>query len=305
MIRLPFENLKLTDEEKALTSFTLTVGSGTGTGFYYIDNISINWVGKTIVKTPEEKKEIFDGELDKFINGMMKTSEGYVKAWDAISEPMSDNDEYMLRSAKTESNTSGNFYWQDYLGDNYARYVVSLARKYHEEFGGNASDLKLFVNESGLETPDSRKCERLVEMITQWEKDGTKFDGIGTQMRVNYSLDATQQAKNEAAIDNMFGLLAASGKLIKVSELTISIVQANGVPLNEVDVTNEHTWAISEYYNYIVRKYFETIPAAQRYGITVWNPIGRLSLWNSSYNRLTPYAGFAKGLQGKNVTGSN
>lgn len=303
LIQLPFASLNLSEEEKASNSFRLTIGSATGTGNYYIDNIAINWSGETIVKTPQEKEEIFKGELEKFIDGMMTASGGYAKSWNVVNEPMSDLDVYMLRSAATEY-AHTNFYWQDYLGDNYARYAVDYARKYHQEHGGNPDELKLFVNEYGLETPNSHKCDRLIQMIDQWEEDGiTRIDGIGTQMRTIYSLDPTQQAENEAAIINMFNRLASTGKLIKISELTLGIQLANGTPLQSANMTFEHAMAISEYYNFIVRKYFEIIPASQRDGITIWNPNSELGLWDNRYNRSIQYPGFAAGLEGKDATG--
>ena len=297
LIQLPFADLKLSEEEKSLTSFKLTVGSATGTGDYYIDNIAINWSGKTIVKTPEEKVEIFSDELERYIDGMMSASRGYIKSWNIVNEPMSDYDFYMLKSATTEQNQSG-FYWQDYLGDNYARDVVAYARKYHQEYGGNPDELKLFVNDYGLESPDSDKCSRLIQMINQWEEDGvTYIDGIGTQMRIAYSLDPIQQMKNEQAIVNMFTVLASSKKLIRISELTIDVLQANGIPLDASNLTFEYAMEVSDFYTFIIRKYFEVIPAEQRGGVVIWNPNSTFGLWDNMYNRSIPYTGFALGLE--------
>ena len=66
---------------------------------------------------------------------------------------------------------------------------------------------------------------------------------------------------------------------------------------------------MAEFYQFIIEKYFEIIPAAQRYGITQWcatdspadsgwrggEPVG---LWDINYNRKPTYAGFANGLAG-------
>lgn len=56
-------------------------------------------------------------------------------AWDIVNEPLSgsdsDGDElYDLQSAKNvpEAEAKNNFYWQDYLGENYVRTAVELAR---------------------------------------------------------------------------------------------------------------------------------------------------------------------------------
>nr|AIA93023.1 CAZy families GH10 protein [uncultured Bacteroides sp.] len=61
----------------------------------------------------QRQKEILTTALDTWINGLMESCNGYVTTWNAINEPMSDNDNYMLRSASNELNSS-NFYWQDY-----------------------------------------------------------------------------------------------------------------------------------------------------------------------------------------------
>lgn len=66
----------------------------------------------------------------------------------------------------------------------------------------------------------------MINWIKRWESDGeTKIDGIGTQMHVSYILNEADQKKQEESIVNMFELLAASGKLIKITELDMGIVE--------------------------------------------------------------------------------
>lgn len=256
--------------------------------------------------TPEEKADTLTWAMEQWIKGMMEACDGYVKAWDVINEPMSDGQPSELKSDLTHADAS-NFYWQDYLGKDYARVAVKLARQY----GGD--DLKLFINDYNLEAAynANAKCVGLINMIEYWESDGiTKIDGIGTQMHVTYSLNPETQQKNEEAVVNMYTLLAATGKLIKVSELDMGIADANGETILTENVTEEQHKAMSEYYKFILKKYFEIIPATQRYGITQWaatdsptdsgwragQPIG---LWDLNYNRKHTYAGFANGLSGK------
>jgi endo-1,4-beta-xylanase len=68
-------------------------------------------------------------------------------------------------------------------------------------------------------------------------------------------------------IAEMFKLLAATGKLVKITELNVGV----GVTTNEA--TEEDYVAQAEMCQYIIEKYMEIIPAAQRYGITVWSPV--------------------------------
>lgn len=276
-----------------------------------------------IVEMPDEKKKmVLTNALEDWIKGMMAAckenpniEEGesagatLVKAWDVVNEPMSDRYPSQLKSAATEGeeNAAQSFYWQDYLGKEYAREVVKFARKY----GGE--DLKLFVNDYNLEAAynNNAKCQGLIDMIAYWEADGvTIIDGIGTQMHVSYSLNPEEQAKNEACVVKMFQLLAASGKLVKISELDMGILDESGTEIKTENVTLEQQKLMSDYYQFIISKYFEIIPQSQRYGITQWSPadspVGSgwraglpIGLWNLNYDRKPTYAGFANGLAGK------
>lgn len=291
---------------------------------YYFDDIEFGIQKKAegIPLTPEEKKEVLINELERWIKGMMEACGGSVTAWDVVNEPISGggddgNGNYALQSATNpDDNGVGgqNFYWQDFLGDDYVRIPIKFARKYFAENGGNSGDLKLFINDYNLESwwDNNKKVKSLINWIKRWESDGeTKIYGIGTQMHVSYILNEADQKKQEESIVNMFELLAASGKLIKITELDMGIVEkAFGEGIKTELVTFEQYQKMSDFYKFIIQKYFEIIPVAQQYGITQWaatdspadsgwrkgQPIG---LWDLNYNRKHTYAGFADGLAGK------
>lgn len=291
---------------------------------YYFDDIEFGIQKKAegIPLTPEEKKKVLTNELERWIKGMMEACGGSVTAWDVVNEPISGggddgNGNYALQSATNpDDNGVGgqNFYWQDFLGDDYVRIPIKFARKYFAENGGNSGDLKLFINDYNLESwwDNNKKVKSLINWIKRWESDGeTKIDGIGTQMHVSYILNEADQKKQEESIVNMFELLAASGKLIKITELDMGIVEkAFGEGIKTELVTFEQYQKMSDFYKFIIQKYFEIIPVAQQYGITQWaatdspadsgwrkgQPIG---LWDLNYNRKHTYAGFADGLAGK------
>lgn len=291
---------------------------------YYFDDIEFGIQKKAegIPLTPEEKKEVLTNELERWIKGMMEACGGSVTAWDVVNEPISGggddgNGNYALQSATNpDDNGVGgqNFYWQDFLGDDYVRIPIKFARKYFAENGGNSGDLKLFINDYNLESwwDNNKKVKSLINWIKRWESDGeTMIDGIGTQMHVSYILNEADQKKQEESIVNMFELLAASGKLIKITELDMGIVEkAFGEGIKTELVTFEQYQKMSDFYKFIIQKYFEIIPVAQQYGITQWaatdspadsgwrkgQPIG---LWDLNYNRKHTYAGFADGLAGK------
>lgn len=301
-------------------AFNLNVDKNAVT--YYFANIvwESEEKGNTIPLTPAEKKDTLTWAMNNWVEGMMKATGGYVTTWDVVNEAIAgggDDGEgfYPLQSAKNVSaeDAKNNFYWQDYLGsEDYVRIVIAAARKYYAENGGTAP-LKLFINDYNLESDwdDNKKAKSLVHWIEKWESDGvTKIDGIGTQMHVSCHANAAMQKSKEEHVVKMFEILAKSGKLVKISELDMGYVDEDGKSVKTADMTEAQHKAMAEYYKFIVKKYFEIIPAAQRYGITQWcatdspgdsgwrggEPVG---LWDANYNRKHTYAGFADGLAGK------
>ena len=181
------------------------------------------------------------------------------------------------------------------------------------------------MNDYNLESDwdQNHKVKSLVEWIKIWEAKGkelgwnTKIDGIGTQMHISYYENEQIQQSKKNAIENMFKIMAASGKLVRVSELDMGYVDANGktvttemlqkLPIAERLAKEK---AMGDFYKWIIQKYFEIVPTAQQYGITQWcitdspadsgwrkgEPVG---LWTIDYQRKPAYAGFAEGIGGK------
>lgn len=299
-------------------SFIFNIGNYVGD--LYIDDVRLYYetAGGEIEKTPEEKKEILTNAMDAWITGIMNATGGYVTAWDAVNEAISGEDGdgdgfYDLQSAEN-GDPSTNFYWQDYLGsEDYVPIVTQLATQRFEEAGGDPSQLKLFINDYNLESwwDGNKKLKSLIHWIDVWEAKGAKIDGIGTQMHVSYILNPTDQKKQEDAIVNMFQMMAATGKLIKISELDMGVVEnAFGTGKKTEEVTYEEQLKMADFYKFIIEKYFEIIPQAQQYGITQWcctnspadsgwrggEPCG---LWDLNYSRTPSYGGFANGLAGQ------
>ena len=289
---------------------------------YYFDDISfeIEGEGDRIPLTDEEKKDTLTWAMDQWITGIMNATGGYVTTWEAVNEAVgggADNDGdgfFDLQSATTSDDPANNFYWQDYLGPkDYVPIVTKLAAQRFEEAGGDPSQLKLFINDYNLESwwDGNQKLKSLIHWIQVWEANGAKIDGIGTQMHVSYILNPTDQKAQEDAIVNMFQLMAATGKLIKISELDMGIVEnAFGTAKKTEEVTYEEQLKMADFYKFIIEKYFEIIPQAQQYGITQWcctnspadsgwRPGEPVGLWDANYSRTPSYGGFANGLAGK------
>lgn len=299
------------------SAIAFNISSAAAGGAFYIDDVVFEKIvsSNTVPMTPEEKAEVLTAEMERWIKGMMEATQGKVSAWDVVNEAISGGpwgQRYALQSAATTEDPSNKFFWQDYLGDNFARIPVRFARQYFEENGGNPSDLKLFVNDYNLESDwdDNQKLKSLISWIEQWESDGvTRIDGIGSQMHISYHMNPATQKSKEDHIVKMLELMAATGKLVRITELDMGICDANGNAIKTSDVTFEQQQLMAEHYKWIIQKYFEIIPSAQQYGICQWaqtdsqegsgwragEPIG---LWNLDYCRKPAYGGFAEGLEG-------
>ena len=325
-----FPTIKVTTDWKEVDVATLCNGDnasrlllniGKYAGTLYIDDFEVYYTksSNTIPLTDEEKKNILTPVLQKWIYGMMEATEGKVKAWEVVNEAISGEDKngdgyYDLQSATrgtvSADDAKNNFYWQDYLGDiDYVRTAVAAARKGFADAGGNPEELKLFINDYNLETAydDNKKLKSLIHWIEEWEKDGTKIDGIGSQMHVTCSMDPAKQKKNEDAYVNMLNLMVGSHKLVRISELDMGLEDKNGNLVNTTDMTEEEHKAMRAYYEFIVKKYLEIVPENQQWGICQWCatdspansgwraglPVG---LWDLDYYRKHTYGGFAAGL---------
>ena len=295
-------------------------------GDIYIKNIKFEgYKGATVPLTKEEMHDTLVYAMDKWIKGMMEACDGKVKAWDLVNEAISGGGDdgqgnYLLQHS-TAYNPSGNpdatwdvggdnFYWQDYMGDlEYVRQACRLARTY------GPKDVKLFINDYNLESDwdDNKKVKSLINWIKKWEADGvTKIDGIGTQMHISCYEDANLMKSAKDHITKMFELMAASGKLVRVSEMDMGYVRGSnkwGGSIKTSQVTEAEHKKMADFYEWIFKEFFRIVPPEQQWGICQWcttdapensgwrggEPVG---IWDLSYYRKHVYAGFVRGLGG-------
>lgn len=265
----------------AATRNRLIFSYGEFAGTVYIDDVVVSSSravgGKTTIveKTALEKELIIRGAMTKWISEMVTHCKDGVTSWDVVNEPMDDGRPYELKTAVGRSNIAPDeFFWQDYLGKDYAVEAFKLARQY-----GNPNDIH-FINDYNLEF-SLDKCRGLIEYVRYIESKGARVDGIGTQMHISINADTSR-------IKQSLQLLAATGKLIKISELDI------GVGVRTTEATAEHYQKQADMYRFVIEQYFEIIPAAQRYGITLWSP--RDSPANSSWRAGEPIGIWTEGL---------
>ncbi len=129
-------------------------------------------------------------------------------------------------------------------------------------------------------------------------------------MHISCYMNPQTQESKKKAIEESFKLMAETGKLVRISELDMGLVDESGNDVNTADVTEEQHHAMAELYTWIIKKYKEIIPASQQWGICQWcatdspassgwranQPVG---LWDQNYYRKHTYAGFADGLSGE------
>ena len=309
------------DYKPVLDNNFLLLQCGDFVGDIFVKSIKFEgYQGKMIPRTQEERHDALVEAMDKWIKGMMEACDGKVKAWDLVNEAIAGegNDgegNYELQhSAGYKSGTwdvgGDAFYWQDHLGDlDYVRQACRLARKYGPE------DVKLFINDYNLESDwdDNKKVKSLVNWIKKWEADGvTKIDGIGTQMHISCYEDANLMKSAKDHITKMFEIIAASGKLCRVSEMDMGYVRGSnkwGGSVKTDQLTEAEHKKMADFYEWIFKEFFRIIPPAQQWGICQWCPTDApansgwrggepVGIWDLSYYRKHVYAGFVRGLGG-------
>ena len=301
-----------------VSSFKVKIYGSNITAPTITEHISYVYVPSTVPLTEQERHDTLVYAMDKWIRGMMNACGGKVKAWDLVNEAISGggNDgqgNYALQhsSGYTPGGTwdvgGDAFYWQDYMGDlEYVRQACRLARKY------GPSDVKLFINDYNLESDwdSNKKVKSLINWIKKWENDGvTYIDGIGTQMHISYYENANTQNSKKNAITNMFKLMAATGKLVRVSEMDMGYVDANGNNVPTGNMTETQHKNMANFYEWIIKEYFRLVPAEQQWAICQWCPTDSpansgwrantpVGIWDINYYRKHAYAGFVRGLGG-------
>ena len=301
-----------------VSSFQVKENSGAAVEPTICEGLSYVYVPSTIPLSQQERHDTLVYAMDKWIKGMMEACDGKVKAWDLVNEAISGggNDgegNYTLQHSEGY-NPNGTwdvggdaFYWQDYMGDlEYVRQACRLARKYGPE------DVVLFINDYNLESDwdGNKKLKSLINWIKKWESDGvTKIDGIGTQMHISYYENSGTQTSKKNAITNMFKLMAATGKWVRVSEMDMGYVNASGKDVQTSQMTEAQHKNMANFYEWIIKEYFRLIPPEQQWGICQWcgtdapsnsgwranTPVG---IWDLNYYRKHVYAGFVRGLGG-------
>ncbi len=256
-------------------------------------------------QTAQEISDTIHYAMDTWCDGLMKINKGRINLFDLIDEPIDtkavlDNGMYDIKHS-TEK-----IFWQDIFGsENYAPVVSSAASAAFERYGGNPSELKFFISETGLE--DTQKMESLKYWISVWDAHGAKIDGINAKLSLTYSEDEATQEANKASLDQLLDNLASSGKLVRLSNFDIKYQNADGGNVTAKDITPEQRQKLADYYAYVIRSYMTKIPHDKQAGMCKGNmvdtsdPVGLWSIDNNSRDwvRTAVYKAFCDALSGK------
>ena len=303
----------------------ILINFGKNAATFYLDNIKFGVKKATaraltrgtsityVPKSAEEKKAALLSAMEAWIKGMAQhPGMERVTEWDVINEPIGDNSKWRGfdntfmdgDSAPVENEESGltlnwgneagngHFYWGYYIGKEYATKAFEYARKYC------STGTKLYVNDYNLESSPN-KLAALIDFVQYIEDNGQEVYGIGTQMHVSSSITKDQ-------VDAMFKTMAATGKLIRVTELDVQV--GTTTPSAEQLATQ------AEVYQMIFDSYRINVPQAQQSGITIWTltdskkeheywlPNDAPNLFDANYERKHAYKGVCDGIAGKDIS---
>ena len=235
----------------------------------------------------------------------MKINRGRIHSFDIIDEAIDaqttlDNGMYDLK------HSTDKIFWQDVLGsENYVPVVSKVASEAYERYDGDPSLLRFFISESGLDDP--KKIESLEYWMNIWDAKGAKIDGINAKLNLVYSEDAATQADNVAKLNTLLDNLAATGKLVRLSNFDIKYQSADGTNVTADKISAEQRQQLADYYGYVIKSYMSKIPHEKQAGICKGNmvdtsdPVGLWSIDKNSRDwvRNATYKAFCDALSGE------
>lgn len=297
-----------------------TPAEGATAGYFMIEgNLNADVYIKTVsvIHTPDnhrpqtaqEKTDTINYALSTWCDGVMKINEGRITSFDLIDEAL-DSKSLLENGMYDLKHSDSQIFWQDVLGsENYAPAVSKVASAAFEQHGGNLSELKFFISETGLE--EQKMFESLMYWIGIWDKNGAKIDGINAKLNLTYSENAATQEANVATLNTLLANLAATGKLVRLSNFDIKYQNAEGANVSAQDITDAQRQKLADYYGYVIKSYLSKIPSDRQAGICKSNlvdtsdPVGLWSLeaidtkGTKDWVRNATYKAFCDALSGK------
>lgn len=275
-------------------------------GVLYIQKVQVGYFPDNHrPQTAQELNDTINYAVNAWCNGVMNINQGCIKSFDLIDEALDPSSELENGMLDLKHSTD-KIFWQDYLGsENYAPAVAKAASRAFAEFGGEASELKFFISESGLD--DAKKFESLKYWISIWDNNGAKIDGINAKLNLSYSEDAATQAANEATVKTLLNNLATTGKMVRLSNFDIKYQDAEGKSVTAANITEAQRQKLADYYGFVIKQYVAIIPNDKQAGICKGNMVDTgdpVGLWSKDsktqdWVRNATYKAFCDALSGK------
>lgn len=261
-------------------------------------------------QTQEEISDTVHYAFNQWCDALMKYNAGHIKAFDLIEDPISTNlmeeqDLFNIRlSGEDEKADRSKILWQDIFGaENFGSHVSNVASAAFARYGGNPSELKFFVSESGLD--NDKKFASLMYWVNLWESKGAKIDGINAKLNLTYYENEEKRNEARATFNTLLDKLVATGKLVRLSNFDIKYVDADNKSVNADRISDSQREALANYYAEAIKSFMTKVPSAQQFGITKGNmvdtsdPVGIWSKENSDWTRTVTYKAFCDALSGK------
>lgn len=223
----------------------------------------------------------FEQEVKEYITAVVTRYKDKVSSWDVVNEGVAD-----------QNGELRNTVFRQRMGDDYMAKCFQWAREAD-------SDCKLFYNDYNM-TSNISKQNKVFELVADWKKRNIPIDGLGYQMHISYNFPSKEQIK--AATDRAVD----TGLLLHYSELDIRANPNKDI----IKLTAERSTAQQLKYKEVVQIY-NTIPTANKFGITVWGLKDNDSwllphhnntnewplLYDANFKAKKAYTGFLEGLQ--------
>jgi endo-1,4-beta-xylanase len=170
-----------------------------------------------------------------------------IQAWDVVNEAF--NEEGLLREGP----------WHGISGPDYIEEAFRSAA---------AADPQalLFYNDFDLEV-NPVKRRSVLDYLNRLRDKGVKVDGIGLQLHLNIS------TARPAEIAAAFMEIAASGYLLHLSELDISVNPYEGIVSGKEELFSEQASLLMK-----IMAHYLDVPPALKHGVTFWG-VGDADSW--------------------------
>ena len=186
--------------------------------------------------------EQFRHKFDHYITTVTSRYRGKVRGWDVINEAVAE-----------DGNGLRQHHWSEALGE--TGHMVRAFELAHQA----DPEAVLFINDYNLEN-NPTKGDTFLRLVERLLKAGAPIGGIGTQSHLDIEIPAGQ-------ISRFIGQAGQFGLPVHISELDASKRRDGRRPdLRTVsERTNQQIDRVKE-----LTEAFHTLPARQRYGLTLW-----------------------------------